>query len=140
MRQARNELQTLPASDPFAQANMPRHVAACTQLLTGRPGGEALAGEPLVGAGFRLMNGEEKLFATFTRGDGVERIYIAFYIDDAQGPPVGTGLFCKLRDHVVCYGSCKLWSPVSDGKALLVPTTDGALAGYFAFRRGQPFR
>lgn len=140
MREARHELQTLSASDPLAQANLLRHVAACTQFLTGRPGVEALPGEPLVGAGFRLVDGEEKLLAALTRRDGLERIYLAFDIDDAQGPPIGTGLFRKEGGHVVCYGLCKLWSPVGDGRALLVPTRDGEHAGYFAFRRGQPFR
>jgi hypothetical protein len=101
---------------------------------------EALPCEPIVGAGFRLVDGEEKLLATLTRRDGLERIYIAFDIDDAQGPPIGTGLFRKEGDHVVCYGLCKLWSPVGDSRALLVPTKGGEHAGYFAFRRGQPFR
>lgn len=140
MREARHELQTLSASDPLAQANMLRHVAALARLLTGRPGVEALPGEPLVGAGFRLLDGEEKLFAALTRNDGLERIYIAFDIDDAQGSPIGTGLFRKEGDHVVCYGLCRLWSPVNDGRAVLVPTGDGEPAGYFKFQRGQPFR
>lgn len=140
MREARHELQTLSASDPLAQANILRHVDACTRLLTGRPGPEALPGEPMVGAGFRLAHGEEKLFGSLTRRDGVERIYIAFDIDDAQGPPIGTGLFRKESEHVVCYGLCKIWSPVGSGRALLVPTGDGEPAGYFTFRRGQPFR
>ena len=140
MRDARHELQTLSASDPLAQANLLRHVAAFTQLVTGRPGVKALPDEPLVGAGFRLVNGEEKLLGNLTRRDGVARIYLAFDIDDPQGPPIGTGLFRKEGDHVVCYGLCKLWSPVGAGRALLVPTTGGEHAGYFAFRRGQPFR
>lgn len=140
MRKARHELQTLSASDPLAQANILRHVAACTRLLTGRLGVEALPGEPIVGAGFRLVDGEEKLFAALTRNDGLERIYLAFDIDDPQGPPIGTGLFRKEGDHVVCYGLCKLWSPVNDGRALLVPSAEGEPAGYFSFRCGQPFR
>ncbi len=140
MREARHGLQTLSASDPLAQTNILRHVAAFTKLLTGRPGIDASPSEPLVGAGFRLVDGEERLLAALTRRDGVERVYIAFDIDDAQGPPIGTGLFRKEGDHVVCYGLCKLWSPVGDGRALLVPTKGGEHAGYFAFRRGQPFR
>ncbi|MES3100605.1 hypothetical protein [Sphingomonas faeni] len=140
MREARHGLQTLSASDPLAQANILRHVAAFTKLLTGRPGIDASPSEPLVGAGFRLVDGEERLLAALPRRDGIERIYIAFDIDDAQGPPIGTGLFRKEGDHVACYGLCKLWSPLGDGRALLVPTKGGEHAGYFAFRRGQPFR
>lgn len=140
MREARHDLQTLSASDPIAQANMLRHVAACTMLLTGRPGRKALAREPLVGAGFRLIDGEANLFATFTRNDGIERVYIAFDIDDAQGPPIGIGLFRKEGGEVMCYGLCKLWSPVKGGRAVLVPTGEGSPAGYFAFRRGKPMR
>jgi len=140
MRDARHELQTLSASDPLAQANMLRHVAACTQLLTGRLGLQALPREPLFGAGFRLVRGEERLFAAFTRGDGLERVYIAFDIDDPQGPPLGIGLFRKEGGHVVCYGLCKLWAPPGDSRALLVPTGEGGPVGHFAFRRGKPFR
>ena len=139
MRDARHELQTLSGSDPLARANMLRHVAACTQLLMGRPGWDAHPGEPLVGAGFRLVHGEERLFASFTRSDGIERIYIAFDIDDPQGPPLGTGLFRKEGDHVVCYGLCRLWSPANDGRALLVPVGEGG-QGYFAFTKGRSFR
>lgn len=140
MRKARHELQTLSASDPLARANILRHVAACTHLLTGRPGIDALPPEPLVGAGFRLVDGEEKLLGNLTRHDGVERIYIAFDIDDAQGQPIGISLFRKESEHVFCYRSCEMWSPLGDGRALLVPTGDGEPAGYFAFRRCQPFR
>jgi len=139
-RQARHGLQTLSASDPYAQANMLRYVAACTQLLTGRAVGKALTGEPLVGAGFRLVDGGERVFASFTRCDGVERIYIAFDVDDAQGPPIGIGLFRKEGEHVVCYGLCKLWSPVGGGRALLVPTGGDGSSGYFTFRDGHAFR
>ncbi len=140
MREARHELQTLSASDPAVQANMFRHVRACTQLLTGRLAAQAQPAEPMFGAGFRFEDGEEKLFSAFTRNDGLERIYIAFDIDDAQGPPIGIGLFRKEGENVVCYGMCKLWSPTNDGRALLVPNGEGGTAGYFAFRRGHPFR
>lgn len=140
MREARHQLQELSASDPLARANMLRHVAACTQLLTGRPGVDALPSEPFVGAGFRFENGEAQLFATFTRNDAVERIYIAFDIDDARGLPIGIGLFRKEGDDVICYGLCKIWSPVGGGRAVLVPLEEDGYKGYFSFRKGQPFR
>ena len=86
MRDARYEPQILSALDPFARANLLRYVTAYTQLLTGRPGVDALASEPPAGAGFRLDGGEERLSGALTRADGVERIYIAFDIDDAHAP------------------------------------------------------
>lgn len=140
MRAARHELQTLSASDPIAQANMLRHVAACTLLLTGRAAVKALPRDPLFSAGFRLVNGEERLWGAMTRTDAIDRIYIAFDIDDPQGPPVGLGIFRKEGEHAVCHGFCKIWSPAEEGRSLLVPLANGKHSGYFAYRPGQPFR
>jgi len=68
-------------------------------------------------------------------------VYIAFDVDDAAGPPVATCIFRKQGDEAVVHGPCRLWSPVNDGRALLVPTgREGVHDGYFAFRPGRQLK
>ncbi|MFW2853519.1 hypothetical protein ACM61V_16645 [Sphingomonas sp. TX0543] len=142
MREARHELELLSANDPAASANMLRHVAAYNLLIAGRRGTEWLGDEPVINAGFRLLGGDENLYAAVTRRAEREHLHIAFDVDDASGPAIGFGLFRVEDDHVVCYGRCLLWSPSNDGRALIVPVGEDKadVQGYFAFRRGQPLR
>ena len=135
MRDARHALERLSASDPAAQANMLRYVAAVRIMLTGRRRGDVDA-PPLIGAGFRLMGGAVEIPAAHTREDGADRIYIAFDVDDAAGPAIGLGLFRKDDDLVSCYGLCRLWSPANDGRAIIIPADDGSL-GSFSFKSGD---
>jgi hypothetical protein len=139
MRQARHALQDLSASDPAASANMLRHVAAFSLMLTGRRGRDRRAGEPQIGAGFVLTHGDECITAATTRCSRTDYVYIAFDVDDAAGPPVATGVFSPRGEDVVVFGHCRLWSPANDGRALLVPQGDGC-RGYFAFRPGRSLK
>lgn len=139
MRDARHDLQLLTATDPAASANMLRHVAACSLMLTGRRGRERQCAEPQVVAGFVLTHGSHQLPAAATRRSGVETVYLAFDVDDAAGPPVATGVFSRKGADAIVYGNCRLWSPANDGRALLVPMGDGEYLGYLAFRPGRPF-
>lgn len=140
MRQARHDLQMLSASDPAAAANMLRHVAAYSIMLTGRRGRDRRDCEPQVGAGFILTHGEHKLCAAAARRSGTDYLYVAFDVDDAAGPPVAAGVFSRQGDDMVLYGNCSLWSPANDGRALLVPRGEGDYVGYLAFRPGAPFK
>lgn len=136
MRQARHELKLLSASDPAAGANMMRHVAAFSLMLTGRRGNRRRDGEPQMGAGFVLTHGDQNLCAAAARRSGTDYIYIAFDVDDAQSGPVAAGIFREQDGQMWCYGNCVLWSPANDGRAILVPRGQGEYPGYFAFRPG----
>lgn len=140
MRRARHALQELSASDPAASANMLRHVAAYSIMVTGRRGRDRREGEPQIGAGFVLRHGDEKLCAAAARRSGTDYIYLAFDLDDAAGPRLGAGVFRQQGDDMVLYGNCRLWSPANEGRALIVPTGDDDYAGYFTFRPGSRLR
>lgn len=140
MRQARHDLQLLSASDPAAGANMLKHVAAYSIMLSGRRGRERRGHEPQIGAGFVLTHGGHKLCAAAARRSGTDYLYIAFDVDDASVAPVAAGVFRQQGDDMIVYGNCVLWSPANDGRALLVPQGGGDYVGYFAFRPGQPFK
>lgn len=139
MRQVRHALQDLSASDPAASANMLRHAAAYSLMMTGRRGRDRLKGEPQIGAGFVLMHGEQCICADTVRRSGTDYVYIAFDVDDAAGPPIASGVFSPRGEDVVVFGNCRLWSPTNDGRALLVPQ-GGGRRGYFAFRPGRPLK
>lgn len=140
MRHARHDLQELSASDPAASANMLRHLAAYSIMLTGRRGRDRRENEPQMGSGFLLTHGNDKLCAAAARRSGTDYIYIAFDVDDAASSPVAAGVFRQQGEHMVVYGNCRLWSPANDGRALLVPRGDDDYVGYFAFRPGQPLK
>ena len=137
MRQARQNLQLLSASDPAATSNMMRYVAATSLMLTGRLGRDRSDSEPQVVAGFRLTHGDHKLCAAATRRGGVDVVYLAFDVDDASAPPLAIGAFRNQDGEVALYGACRLWSPATDGRAVLVPNGDGDYLGYLAFRPGR---
>ncbi len=139
MRTARHELELLSASDPAAYANMVRYVVAYSKLLTGVMPDQVGLKAPVVMAGFRLVGGDEAVLARAVQMDGRDCIYIAFDVDEAQGAPAAMGIFRKDGDHTLCYGCCKVWSPVQ-GHALLVPTAHDDAVGYFSFRRSGPPR
>ena len=139
MRAARHELEFLSASDPAAYANMVRYVVAYSKLLTGAMPDQVGSKSPVVMAGFRLAGGDEALLAKAVRNERRDCIYIAFDVDDAQGAPAAMGIFRREGDQIICYGCCKVWSPVQ-GHALLVPTVGDDAVGYFAFRRSGPPR
>lgn len=139
MRQARHALQDLSASDPAASANMLRHAAAFTLMMTGRRGRDWREGEPQIGAGFVLTHGDECICVETARRSRTDYVYIAFDVDDAAGPPIASGVFSPRGEDVAVFGNCRLWSPANDGRALLVPQGDGCL-GYFAFRPGRPLK
>lgn len=140
MIEARYQLQELTAADPAASANMLRHVAALSLLVTGRRARDRRCREPQFGAGFLLVDGNEQLFAATARRSGTDYVLTAFDVDDAAGPAQGIGVFHRQGDDMVLYGNCRPWSPANDGRALLVPTGRGDYAGHFAFRPGQPFK
>ena len=137
MRRARQDLELLSASDPAATANMMRYVVAYALMLTGRRGRDRREGEPQIGAGFVLSNGNEKLKAAAVRKSGTDYVYIAFDVDDACAPPQAAGVIGERNGDMVVFGNCRLWSPANDGRALLVPMGKGDFPGYFAFRPGQ---
>jgi hypothetical protein len=139
MRDARHQLEELTASDPAVVANMMRHLAALSLVLTGRRGNEARDAEPRVMAGFRLMGGSHHMCAAVTARTGIDQVYMAFDVDDAAGPPIGIGLFRNEGDQTAIYGNCRLWSPVGDGRAVLVPDDTGE-HGHFVFQPGAAMR
>ncbi|WP_242153664.1 hypothetical protein [Sphingomonas sp. BAUL-RG-20F-R05-02] len=138
MRDARHELEMLSASDPAAQANMLQHVAAFRMMLTGRRHDQECE-VLLIGAGFVLKHGSEKLLGAVCREDGRERIYIAFDVDDPAGPPLCWGLFVPQWGQVTCYGRCRLWSPANDARALIVPSSEPG-SSHYAYRSGSKLR
>lgn len=140
MREARQALQMLSASDPAASANMLRYVTAYALMLSGRRGRDRKGNEPQFGAGFVLMHGDERLCAAAARRSGTDYVYIAFDVDDASAPPVAAGVFHRQGDEMYAYGNCRLWSPADDGRAILVPTGPGEHIGYFAFQQGRPLK
>lgn len=125
VRDARHELELLSASDPAANANMLRYVAALSVMVTGRRGRERLEHEPQIGAGFLLTHGADKLCAAAARRSGTDYIYMAFDVDDAAGPALAIGVFRECDGNMFVYGNCRLWSPANDGRTLLVPTGEG---------------
>lgn len=137
MRQARHDLELLTASDPAATANMIKYVAAYALMLTGRRGRDRRDGEPQIGAGFVLCDGNQNLKAAAVRKSGTDYVYIAFDVDDACAPPVAAGVIGERDGHMVVFGHCRLWSPANDGRALLVPQGSGEQVGFFAFRPGR---
>ena len=139
MRAARWQLQELSVSDPAAMSNMLRHLAALTIMVTGRRDDRRCELEPVFEAGFQLTAGEQRLCMHMTGRTGVEQVYMAFDVDDAAGPPCGLAVVRREREVVTMACKCMLWSPSANGKALIVPTGEGAF-GHFAFRPGRPLR
>ena len=111
IRQARHDLEMLSASHPAVSANMLRYVAAYSLMITGRRGRERRKGEPQIGAGFLLTDGNEKLIAAAARRSGTDYIYIAFDVDDGAGPALAAGVFRQQGDDMFVCGHCRLWSP-----------------------------
>ncbi|WCT72628.1 hypothetical protein PQ455_13425 [Sphingomonas naphthae] len=136
MRDARRQLEELTISDPAAVANMMRHLAAVSFVLTGRRVIETREDEPRLTAGFRLMGGAHHLCGAVTSRTGIDQVYVAFDVDDAVGPPIGLGLFRKEKHETLVYGDCRLWSPADGGRAILVPDPTGD-HGHFAFQPGS---
>lgn len=135
MRAATIGLQELSASDPAVRANMLRHLGALTELVTGRQRDSEQPGEPMFLAGFQLTAGQQQACMTLTVRTGVEQVYLAFDADDAAGTPRGLGVVRVDGDRVVMHLVCRIWSSPTGGRAVIVPTGEGAL-GHFTFRRG----
>lgn len=129
-------LQELSASDPAVRANMLRHLGALTELVTGQQRGFEEPAEPMFIAGFQLMPGQQQACMMLTARTGVEQVYLAFDVGDAAGPPKGLGIVRVDGDRVVMDLICRIWSPPSGARAVIVPTGEGT-SGHFEFRRGQ---
>lgn len=135
MRAARWELKMLTASDRAATSNMLRHVVAVAIMLAGRRQKDKLPGEPEIGACFLLDADDRDFMMHITARTKIDQIHVGFDVADASGPARGIGVTCVEGEEVASYGTCRLWAPASDGRAVLVPMGDGA-SGYFSFRKG----
>jgi hypothetical protein len=132
------DLQRLTMSDPAARDNMMRYIAAFRTLLTGRQqDSEDL--KVMIGAGFGITDASEVQHQFLTAADGCDRLFIRFDVDDAAGPPDGLGLFRKEGGAVSLYGQCRLWSPPSGGRPIIIFYHERRM-GHFAYRPGKTLR
>lgn len=129
IRAADVALQALSASDPAAQASMMRHIVALRLMVTGHLR-DADVARVAFGACFGVTVDAEAHFAKLTGIDGVDRVIVAFDVDDPSGPPSGFGLFHIEDGAVSFYDRCRPWATPDGGRAMLVAANDQEVARF----------
>lgn len=128
-------LQLLTVSDPKVRTNVMRYSKALRIALTGRKD-DSPDLKLLIGMGFGLTDEADIEYQALTRADGLDRLYLRFDVDDACGPPDGLGLIRLEGDRAVLYGQCRLWSPASVGKPVIIFAHEGRV-GHFTYQPGK---
>ena len=138
-KELRRKLQELTASDPAVQVNMLRYVAAFSMMVGRRASEKLREGDAEVWATFQMSEGEHDMQSVIAGRSKVDRVMLAFDVDDASGPPVNLCVIRVEGDAVATYSNCQLWAPTGARTAMIVSRAEG-MAGSFSFVQGRTLR
>jgi len=134
---ARQERDEMLLSDPAVAINFVRHVAALVALLSGRTSCRTGSRGPAVVACLAQEWSEFKPQLGLFSLTGRDHVLLRFDREDPLGRPTAIDVVRHVGDQLETDTGCGLWSPVDDGRALVISRSDHA-PRYFGFDPARP--